>query len=79
VDKFASYDNAVGWLRSIDGHVGPVERRDAVNSVTVFGPNKLTRTTTFDTGYREAVRLACCALYEGMRGAQDVERQLEVG
>jgi hypothetical protein len=37
-------------------------------SVTVVGPHGLTRASTFDTGYRESVRLACCELHEAMRG-----------
>jgi hypothetical protein len=57
VDRFVSYDAARTWLRSIGGYVGPVERRDARNSVTVFGDHGLTCTSAFDSGYREAVRL----------------------
>jgi hypothetical protein len=79
VDKFTSYDDAITWLKSIDGHVGPVQRQaDALDSVTVFGAHGLTRTGTFDTGlresprhkrdYREAVCLACCELHEAMQG-----------
>ena len=59
VDIFPSYDDAVTWLMSIGGYVGPVERRaDAMYSVAAIGPHWLTRTSTFNTGYREAVRLA---------------------
>jgi hypothetical protein len=72
VDGFTSYDTAVTWLRSIGGYVGPVERRDALNSVTVFGDRGLARTAAFDTGYREAVRLACCELYMATRGGSEV-------
>jgi hypothetical protein len=75
MDKFTSYDAAVTWLKSIGGHVGPMERRaDAVNSVTVFGDHGLTRTSAFDESYREAVRLACCDLYKVMRGGSEIER-----
>ncbi len=77
MDGFASYDAAVAWLRSIGGHVGPVGRgADALNCVTVFGDHGLTRTSAFDTGYREAVRLACCELYKAMGGASEIERRL---
>jgi hypothetical protein len=75
VDRFTSYDAAVTWLKSIWGHVGPVERRaDAVNCVTVFGDPGRTGTSAFDAGYREAVRLACCELYKAMRGGSEIER-----
>jgi hypothetical protein len=74
VDRFASYDAAVTWLKSIGGYVAPVERRaDARYSVAVIGPDGLTRASTFDTAYREAVRLACCKLQEAMRGVSEIE------
>ena len=73
MDKFTSYDAAVTWLKSVGGHVGPVERRGAMNSVTVFGDHGLTRTSAFDAGYREAVRLACCELHEAMRGGSEIK------
>lgn len=72
MNTFASYDAAVTWLKSIGGYVGPVERRGAMNSVTVFGDHGLTYTSAFDSGYREAVRLACCELYNTMRSALEI-------
>lgn len=72
MDRFATYDAAVTWLRSVDGHVGPVVRADGLYSVAVIGPHGQTHAGTFDTGYREAVRVACCALHEAMgRGVGD--------
>jgi hypothetical protein len=72
VEVFSSYDAAVTWLGSIGGYVGPVERRGAMNFVTVFGDHGLSRTRAFDTGYREAVRLACCELYKPTRGGSEI-------
>jgi hypothetical protein len=72
VDIFSSYDDAVTWLKSIGGYVGPVERRDTLNSVSVFGSNGLAITSTFDTGYREAVRLACSELCQAMGGGSEM-------
>jgi hypothetical protein len=38
----------------------------------VIGDHGLTHTSAFDSGYREAVRLACCELYKAMRGIQEI-------